>query len=283
MNRHTCYRWLPALALLVSLAGCSSSPTLGTASVSGTVPTSAVMMSLQPAQFTLPKSVATTAMERAEFDGISFRYDPSIAAKVEARRVPATEHMGAQLPSYVEFDFDPDHTDAFLGREPGIRVFRVEDLEQVNDLYKAGVAAREPMPLINTARTLRVQERPLSFQNGKGIRALVHYTLEPVPLNNRDLFYSYQGVTDDGRFYVSATFPVRSSILPATSTDRFPDGPANAPTNPAQMVEYTDAVERFNAGATEQLEQLEMNDFSPNLRSLDAIIRSLVAREGQGW
>ena len=90
-----------------------------------------------------------TSPEYVEFNGIGFSYDRSLAQRVKPRHVPAGEHMGFQLPEYVEFDFDPDHTNAFPGRDTGIRVFRVRDLAAVDWMYEAGVAAREPMPLVN--------------------------------------------------------------------------------------------------------------------------------------
>ena len=225
----------------------------------------------------------TPALERAELSGISFWYDPQYVREVKARRVPPGEHMGTQLPAYIEFDFDPDSTDAFPGRDTGIRVFRVRDLEQLDPRYRAGVAAGEPMPLIHATRILRVQERLLSFQNGKGTRAIVQYVQEAMPLNNEHLFYSYQGVTDDGRFYVSASFPVQAAMLPATSQTSLPDIPPPLASDLGSVQTYVDAVNRFNVEATERLERLAADDFTPGLDALDAIIRSLFAGEGSAW
>lgn len=191
--------------------------------------------------------------------------------------------MGTQLPEYIEFDFDPDLVHAFPGRDTGIRVFRAGDLLQLDEHNQTGVIAGEPMPLIHATRILRVQERLLSFQNGKGTRAILHYGQEPTALNNEDLFYSYQGMTDDGRLYVSASFPVQAAILPDTSQARFPGSPTLPASDPARMLAYVDDVSSFNAHATERLERLGAADFTPNLDVFDAIIRSLFAGETPRW
>ena len=139
-----------ALLVLLSLAACGA-PWATTA----------------PAADPTVAQESTASPEQVEFNGISFTYDRALTQRVKPRHVPPGDHMGTRLPEYVEFDFDPDHTNAFPGRDTGIRVFRVRDLQQVNWMYKAAVAAHEPMPLMNATRVLRVQDKLLSFLNGR--------------------------------------------------------------------------------------------------------------------
>jgi hypothetical protein len=150
-------------------------------------------------------------------------------------------------------------------------------------MYKAAVAAREPMPLINATRVLGVQDKLVSFQNGKGQRAIVHYAQDLGPLTNEGLFYSYQGVTDNGLYYVSATFPVEARVLPKTFADGFPGMPTAGPGDPGYMEAYVEAMNRFNHDSTERLEQLSAADYQPNLHTLDAAIRSLFSGEAPEW
>ncbi len=223
-----------ALLALLSLAACAAQRGAATAPSAG--PTGA--------------QAPTASSKRVEYKGISFTYESTLAGNVAARHVPRGEHMGTPLPDYIEFDFDPDHANAFPGRDTGIRVFRVRDLQQVNWMYKAAVAAREPMPLLNASRVLRVQDKLLSFQNGKGERAIVHYAQELAPLANEGLFYSYQGVTDNGLYYVSATFPVVATFLPKTFAEGFSGMPTVGPVDGGSMEAYMEAVSRFNRDAT---------------------------------
>lgn len=242
-------------------------------------------------QATAPESVAAprvtqtsmASVERAEFNGIGFSYDPAIAAQVKARLLSGVEYMGTRLPDYIQFSFDDNLQGGIVARQTGIRVFRLRDLEQGDWMVRAAVAAREPMPLINATRILRVQDKLLSFQNGKGERAIVHYAQDTGPLTNEGLFYSYQGVTDDGLYYVSATFPVKAAFLPNTFADGFLGMPTTTPGDPGYMEGYVEAVNHFNRDATERLEQLDAAGYQPNLRTLDAIIRSLFAGEAPEW
>ena len=256
-----------ALLVLLSLAACSAPLTTTTAPAAG--PTVAQPPAVSP--------------EQVEFNGVSFAYDPALAQHVKPRHVPRGEHMGTLLPEYVAFDFDPAHTHPFPGRATGIRVFRVKDLQRVNWMYKAAVAAREPMPLINGTRVLRVQDKLLSFLNGKGERAIVHYAQDLGPFTNEGLFYSYQGITDNGLYYVSATFPVKAAFLPERFADGFAGMPTAGPGDPGWMDAYVEAVHRFNRDATERLEQMRAADYQPNLQTLDALIRSLGAGEAPEW
>ena len=255
------------LLALLSLAACSAPQNTTTAPAAG--PTGA--------------QAPTASSKRVEYSGISFTYDSTLAGSVAARHVPRGEHMGTPLPDYIEFDFDPDHTNAFPGRDTGIRVFRVRDLQQVNWMYKAAVAAHEPMPLINATRVLRVQDKLLSFQNGKGERAIVHYAQDLGPLTNEGLFYSYQGVTDNGLYYVSATFPVAAAFLPKTFAEGVPGMPTVGPGDGGLLEAYMEAVSRFNRDASERLEQLRPADYQPNLQTSDALVRSLLAGEAPEW
>ena len=256
-----------ALLVLLSLAACGAPRATTTAPAAG--PTGA--------------QEAPASPEQVEFNGIAFAYDRALAQRVTPRHVPPGEHMGTQLPEYIEFDFDPDHTDAVPGQDTGIRVFRVRDLQKVNWMYKAAVAAHEPMPLLNGSRVLRVQDKLLSFLNGKGERAIVHYAQDIGPLTNEGLFYSYQGVTDNGLYYVSATFPVAAAFLPQTFADGFPGMPSTAPGDLEYQKAYFEAVNRFNHDATARLEHLDAADYRPNLQTLDTLIRSLGAGEAPEW
>jgi hypothetical protein len=226
----------------------------------------------------------TTSVERVEFRGISVTYDRALTAQVTPRYVPASEQMGTVVPEHIEVDFDPERTHLLPGLDTGIRVFRVRDLQEIDPMYRAGVAALEPMPLIPGSRMLRVNERLLSFANGKGSRAIVAYAGQDIgPLTNQDILYSYAGITDDGLYYVSATFPVAAPFLRHTVADGFPGMPSTTPGEPGYHEAYVAAMNRFNREATERLDGLDAEGFQPDLRRLDALIRSLVAAEAQEW
>lgn len=58
----------------------------------------------------------------------------------------------------------------------------------------------------------------LSFENGSGIRTVAAFQ-EQIKSSGNDsnLYYSWQGLSDDGRYYISAVFPLRSVSLDGKS------------------------------------------------------------------
>lgn len=109
-----------------------------------------------------------------------------------------------------------------------------------------------------SAQMLHTQEAYLTFQNGRGIRYLTFYAQNGVTLTSKDLFYTFQGFTDDGQFFVRATFPVELSTLP---TER---GEVDLPT-------YTTYLADLEA----EIRQLDPAVFNPLLTHLDQLIQSL--------
>ena len=57
----------------------------------------------------------------------------------------------------------------------------------------------------------------LSFRNGTGIRYITHYAQDVAPYTADSFFYTYQGLTSDGKNYVSATFPLYTRCFPSRS------------------------------------------------------------------
>lgn len=114
----------------------------------------------------------------------------------------------------------------------------------------------------------------LDFANGSGIRYLTSYGQYYVPYNNRDLFYTFQGITDDGRYWVSVIFPVNHAILPPTydSTVVPPGGiviPSwDSPTYDADMEAYYSTMNSIMTATAD-------NTFVPGLDCLDQYIQSL--------
>jgi len=53
----------------------------------------------------------------------------------------------------------------------------------------------------------------VEFQNGAGIGFVTAYAIEPSPVTNRVLEYTFQGLTADRTAYVSLSFPIATAIL----------------------------------------------------------------------
>lgn len=109
-----------------------------------------------------------------------------------------------------------------------------------------------------SAQMLHTQEAYLSFQNGRGIRYLTFYAQNVVTITSKDLFYNFQGFTDDGQFFVRATFPIEITTLPTERTM-------------PELETYRDYVDALAV----EIRQLDPAVFNPLLSHLDQLIQSL--------
>ena len=122
------------------------------------------------------------------------------------------------------------------------------------------------LPLFNAAQVIHPQVKFTDFQNGQGVRFVAWYSQGIVPINNHELFYTYQGITSDGQYYVAAVLPVTLPGLPADASI-----PANADewaSNYAQYIVDTNAM----------IAQQDASAFTPDLNTLDAMVQSIEVR-----
>ena len=126
------------------------------------------------------------------------------------------------------------------------------------------------LPATGFHEVFRARCHRLRFQNGSGFACLAQYGEAPVALNNADLVYVFQGLTDDGSVYVSATFPVRAPGLP--DARQWPPPPREPPADGEAVVDDFDS---YLKGETERLETLGPAEFQPDLERLDSLFRSI--------
>ncbi len=238
-----------------------------------------------------PESMPTRPAAFSQF-GVSFAYDPSLAAAVDVEIVPGTSANG---PEPFGFDLLPDHL-VFTLRErdaaenilyrqtvnipdrPQILVFpleafksinpRVYDQESALDLVVQGSPPPLPgdlplLPSTNGFQMLRAQQSVLDFQNGRGLRYLTQYAQETRQVNNQEIFYTFQGLTADRAFYVAAFFPVSTGALPPDDRD----------TDHAFLAQN---MEAYLDQTTAMLDALPASAFAPDLDLLDGLISSLM-------
>jgi uncharacterized protein YceK len=119
------------------------------------------------------------------------------------------------------------------------------------------------LPLFNAAQVMHAKVEFIDFGNGKGVRYLTQFDQAPIPINNYELIYTYQGLSEDGKYYVAAIFPVTHPELPESN-------------DVAGDQEFI--VDNFIADMAEsvvKLENLSDSSFSPDLTKLDALIQSI--------
>lgn len=222
--------------------------------------------------------------------GVHFQFDPALAATAQPRLVDAfTDDDGMNyvlLPRHLAFTFTGSYAadEPLLQRQqlnlatmPQIVVYPAADYAAIQPLAEAQIeqlqallAARAStpggslpyLPLHNAAQVFHGQLAYHTFNNGAGVRYVTAFSQEAAPVTNQQLLYTFQGMTDDGLYYVAAFFPLTTAALP--DTIQVEDWEAfNA--NYAIYVRETQAA----------LNDLAPRDFTPDLALLDAVVTSL--------
>jgi hypothetical protein len=116
------------------------------------------------------------------------------------------------------------------------------------------------LPPQHNAQIFKAQIKYLDFKNGSGIRFITQHALGG-PISNQFIFYSFQGLTSDGQYYVALFYPVSTQIL------------ANMDNGSSfnTLADFQSHVQE----TTQRLNALSANNFTPNLRLLDEVTQSL--------
>jgi hypothetical protein len=143
---------------------------------------------------------------------------------------------------------------------------------------RGGGCSRRRMPLVpmyDVCEALHAKVSYVDFRNGRGVAFVTQYTIESTLITNQALAYVFQGLTDDGEFYVSAAFPVAAPFLPPD----FSEDVAARHGLDYRRGMFTPAFRRnyeaYKARTARRLESLAPDAYSPSLAPLAALLRSL--------
>jgi hypothetical protein len=130
-----------------------------------------------------------------------------------------------------------------------------------------------PVPFFNARQVFASNVQVISFQNGRGVRFLAEYAQYPVSANNTDLFYQFQGLTNDGAYYVVAILPLTAPALAETS-----DGGAALPAGGIPYPYFADPnadMTGYYAAVTTLLNATPPDAFYPTIGQLDSLVQSM--------
>ncbi|GAB4481738.1 MAG: hypothetical protein Kow0088_24190 [Anaerolineales bacterium] len=228
-----------------------------------------------------PTTVPATAepTPNIDFNGIRFYLDLQLAQGVLPELVPAAlgnaeeAFPGSVHPEYTQFTLQ-GYVLSGTFHDPRLYIYPLNEYRAIDrsvdenaDLLlhlltnrPSNVTQLPFLPLWNAASMIQTKLSFLDFKNGSGLRYLTQFGQDVAPINNQALFYTYQGITADQRWYVAAILPVAHPSLPANA--------AVAGWDIADPTSYFAQIEA-------QLNAETDATFTPSLTLLDALIASL--------
>lgn len=203
----------------------------------------------QEAKKTTEEKTLECKAAELEIAGVSFRCDPALFVEVWGGLVPEKPLQNRDdKPDYVEpervllvlYGTEAAKQNRTLFGLPVIEVARLDGYAKAHALDPAQSAAldrraaeiksllaRRPksfkgeipfMPYAEGAQDFQTHLSYFRFRNGRGVAFLTHYSIEPSLVSDHALTYVFEGVTDDGLYYVSAMFPVVTPAMPHNYT-----------------------------------------------------------------
>jgi hypothetical protein len=257
------------------------------------VPTETPSSSVSEAAAIPTMQLPTNTETEVTFGMLSFVVPPDVASGTSGSEVPRNDGEDAAW-----WQKTPGHLEVMLGdyyvlqgkfHQAKIYVYPAEayaemvppafeGLHRLNNILgnSGGSITADQLPsvpFLNARQVFAANIEPISFQNGSGVRSVTEYAQYNAPANNHELFYHFQGVTQDGAYYVIAILPVTAPVLAETSD------PAAAlpPVGIAypNMDDPNADWDGYYGAVTSLLSATAPDAFTPMLNHLDMLIQSM--------
>ena len=215
------------------------------------------------------------------YEGVGFSFSHEIALNV----IPTTvqgQNLGEETmpsetyPTHTQFTFETYAVSEHF-HTPNIFIYPVDEYRAISpyaadiiDSLKQTLISQPGggspsdlpfMPMWNAAQLFSAKVSYFDFQNGSGIRYLTMYGQALWPVNNQSLFYTYQGITNDNRYYICAVLPITHTGLPF-------EGQVD------DFIAFDENWDSYIADTLAWLESQAPNSFLPNMEHLDAMMAS---------
>jgi hypothetical protein len=249
-----------------------------------------IMSGCSPADTSTQLTVPNLPLANITCNELSFYLDPALGSGYECETVPESSssdipmdifiyptHTELTIQNYplIHTQFAPQVTiypvNRFSELLPDVLPRRVSDLESY--ISSGNWSSRElpflpPLPLIQTFFS---HETVISFNGGQGVRFITDYNEINHPISNRTIFYTFQGFTDDGMYWVAVTLPISNPILPEDVD--FPPPPDDY-----TIESWFQNYKSYVSDVKDALEAQAPGSFSPTINILDSLVKSISIR-----
>ena len=225
------------------------------------------------------------------FQHVSLVLPTGLATSALAGTVPAvneTEGPMVNAPAHVKFELD-SYALPGVFHDPQILFYPAQEYAAMNEGAAANIAKLQAIingsaaanadnlphiSIFNAGQVFAAQIQTVKFANGSGVRYITEYAQYVATVNNNDMFYCFQGLTNDGKYYILAILPVSHPLLAydANPETVLPEGGI-----PFPGYDNTDAsaFDAYYDNIIILLDQQAANSFTPSLASLDKLIESI--------
>lgn len=277
-------------AVAIMMSGCSQ-PDTPTQVVIPTQPDTPTPVAAPTQPDTPPLiTVPTLPLANVTCNELSFYLDPSLGSDYECETVP--ESSSSDIP--MDIFIYPAHTELIINDYPltqtqaitMIYIYPVNrfsellpdvlprSIADLNSFISGGALSSRVLPFLPPMPLTQVffsQETVLSFNGGQGARYITQYNEMDNTINNKAIFYTFQGLTDDGMHWVTVTLPISHPILPANNS--FPPPPEGF-TEETWSQNYDSYVSQVK----DELDAQAPGSFFPTVNMLDNLVNSIRVR-----
>ncbi len=285
--------------LLVACSGGASTP--APVSVSQPIatpptvaPTQAPAVQVQAAT-AAPAKAGMIQPQQVSIDtqGLPYSYQPNL--------VPATPYSQSQppgptgLPQHIEINFGVMDPKMVKPTDPILYIIPVNEYKamwdaagnptvstSISQIYTKTVALPNPpptskMPALPPERVTGVNDLAVQIKrvpsdinsaSKSGYRFVGRWAQDANPVTNQNLWYTYQGFTNDGVYLVSFFYPVTTSKLPASQSQ----------VSAQDMEQFNKDPQAFIKAQADTLNTLAPSDWQPDLATLDKMVASLAIK-----
>jgi hypothetical protein len=240
------------------------------------------------------------------YQGVSFYYANNLATDVNATIMPAcilrqaNDKPDCAAPKHLAFTlvgFGAPQSENLFYSSPYIRIYPIAEFRKVLaispylQIFDVEVQSLQKLlrhkparwqgkipylPYVDASQSFHTHLKYIKFKGGQGVGSVVHYDIERTLVQDRQLAYTFQGITDDRRYYISATFPIAAPLLnlPKDRSATVYEGyrlPSNILLSDQQEKKYQIYLKRMQS----KLGKMPADQYAPNLELLEELIGSL--------